>query len=253
MSDSHGTTGNPYGDPQDSGPSGPPPPPPNPYDPAGQPQPGQQPSGQPSPGSTPQSPYGQPPAAPYGQGRTQSFREMYGETAPEVPSDYALHGYGGGQQVADDKRPGTVTAAAIITLVFSGLTAVLFGLALIALMVARQDVTDAIDDELAKQPGMEDIVADDVTTIILVVVAIMLIWTLISCLLAVLVMRRSNVARILLVISSAFSLLGSLISIGSGLSAVSLLASGAVIVLLFVGGANEWFRSKNQPYGLRPA
>ena len=55
-------------------------------------------------------------------------------------------------------------------------------------------------------------------------------------------LRRSNVARILLVISSAVVALFSLLSITSGVSAVWLVAAIAVIVLLFVGGAGDWFK-----------
>jgi hypothetical protein len=250
MSDSHGNSGNPYGDPPgSSGPSGPPPPPPNPYDQPGPPSEGT-PSPEATPASAPSDPYGQPaaPANPYGE-RKQSYREKYGEApSPEqaFPPGYAVHGYAA-PGIDPQKRPGTVTAAGIITLVFAGLSVALYGIVLIALVVARQDVTEAIDDELAKQPGMEDIAADDVTSVILVVVAILLIWSLITCLLGVLVLRRSNIARILLVVSSSVTLLGSLLSITSGLSIITLLASGAVIVLLFVGGANEWFRHQHRP------
>ena len=64
-----------------------------------------------------QDPYGQQPGGqpyPYGQ----------------QPSD--------GQQPAGDRRPGTVTAAAWITIVFSALTAVLFGA--VAAVTAEQNV-----------------------------------------------------------------------------------------------------------------
>ena len=71
-----------------------------------------------------------------------------------------------------------------------------------------------------------------------------LVWCLIACILAVLVLRRSNAARITLVVSSAVTALFSLFGIGSGVSAVTLLAAVAVIVLLFVGGANDWFKGK---------
>ena len=63
---------------------------------------------------------------------------------------------------------------------------------------------------------------------------------------AVLVLRRSNAARITLVVSSAVTALISLFGIGSGVSAITLLAAVAVIVLLFVGGANDWFKGKGQ-------
>ena len=58
-------------------------------------------------------------------------------------------------------------------------------------------------------------------------------------------LRRSNAARITLVVSSAVTALVSLIGIGSGVSALTLIAAIAVIVLLFTGGAGDWFKRKN--------
>ena len=58
-------------------------------------------------------------------------------------------------------------------------------------------------------------------------------------------LRRSNGARIALVISSAVSAVLSLLAIGSLLSGLWLIASIAVIVLLFTGGAGDWFKNKN--------
>ena len=56
------------------------------------------------------------------------------------------------------------------------------------------------------------------------------------------VLRRSNVARILLVISASVAAVFSLIGITSGFSLVPLVACLATIVLLFVGGAGDWFK-----------
>src|SRR5687767_1756937 len=78
-----------------------------------------QPSGQPNP-------YGQPPTGepyPYGQ-------QPYGQQ----PS------YGQSPGPGRDRRPGTVTAAAWITIVFSAIVAVIFGLTTLGLIVARDQV-----------------------------------------------------------------------------------------------------------------
>jgi hypothetical protein len=173
--------------------------------------------------STP-SPYGQQPAGqPYGYGQQPS----YGQPATM-------------QQPGGDRRPGTVTAAAWITIVFSGITAALFGLAGLGLLVARDEVVA----EMEKQPEFQDlqIDLDQAYGVGVAFVLGFVVWAVIAVVLAVFVLRRSNVARILLVISSAVVALFSLISIGSVVSAVTLLASGAVIVLLFVGGAGDWFK-----------
>ena len=71
-----------------------------------------------------------------------------------------------------------------------------------------------------------------------------------------LVLRRSNVARILLVISASVTALLSLLSITSGISLVVLIAAVATIVLLFAGGASAWFKrlpAYDGGYGGHPA
>ena len=69
--------------------------------------------------------------------------------------------------------------------------------------------------------------------------------------LAVFAMRRSNGARIGLVVSAALAAILSLIAITSGLSAVSLIGCIAVIVLLFTGGAGAWYAGKSGGTGHR--
>jgi hypothetical protein len=138
-----------------------------------------------------------------------------------------------------------VTAASVITLIFSGLSLLLYAFALIAMVVAKDEVVD----EITRQPGFDDsgISADSAFGVVVVFVALFLLWSLIAAILAVLVLRRSNAARITLVVSSAVTALFSLFAIGSLVSAVPLLAAIAVIVMLFTGGANDWFRSKGRP------
>ena len=69
---------------------------------------------------------------------------------------------------------------------------------------------------------------------------------MIACVLAVFAMRRSNVSRILLVISASVAGLLSLLAIGSVVSAVWLLACIAVVVLLFTGGAGDWYARRRR-------
>lgn len=190
--------------------------------------PGETPAG----GQPPQNPYGQPQAGdPYGQ----PAQPAYGQPA------YGQPGYAapGGDP---DKRPGTVTAAGIITIVFSGLSLLLYAFILVALVVAK----DAVLDEIETQPGFEDagISANDALGVVVGVVGVFAIWCLIATILGFLVLRRSNAARILLVVSSSVTALLSLLAIGSGLSALTLIAAIATIVLLFTGGAGDWFKRK---------
>ena len=202
------TPGNPYGEPA------------NPY---GQPQ-------QPSPSQPPA--YGQPPQ--YGQQPAYGQPPQYGQ-----PPGY----YAGGSSPDPDKRPGTVTAAAVVTLLFSGLTLALFAFAMIALGVER----DSVLDEFENEPGLEEVSPDDLFAVMMVVLGVFLIWSLAAFVLAILVMRRSNVARILLIISASMTALLSLLAILSAISAVTLIAAIAVVVLLLTGGAREWFARKDTP------
>lgn len=190
-------------------------------DPYGTPPASPNPYGQPSGG---QPAYGQPPAAPYGQ-----QQQPYGAPTGDP-----------------DKRPGTVTAAGIISIVMSTLSLLLFLGVTIAIFVARDDVEDAINDEIANQQGMEDISAGDISAVLLVVMLVLVVWSLSAIVLSVLTLKRHNWARIMLVVSAAVTALFSLIGITSGVSALSLIAAVAVIVLLFTGGANQWF-AKRQP------
>jgi hypothetical protein len=198
----------------------------------------------PGPTHTPygQDPYGSPPQGnPYGH---QPYgRQPYGQPVP-------------------DRRPGTVTAAAWIAIVFSGITALFLGLGALGLVVARDDLVDEIEREMESGAAGTDVQLDvDPESIVGVLVAVILVliaWALVSIVLAVFVLRRSNVARILLVISSGVVALFSLIGIASGISLVWLMASIATIVLLFVGGAGDWFKgtpaytATPAPYGGQP-
>ncbi|MGH3307907.1 MAG: hypothetical protein ACRDOX_09470, partial [Nocardioides sp.] len=116
------------------------------------PPPSQNPYGQP-PSGQPASPYGEQPAQqqnPYGAPAQQPG---YGQPPPYAGQQpaYGQPGYGYGGP-ATDKRPGSVTAAAVITLIFSGLSLLLFAFFLVAMVVAK----DEFLDEMTGQPGFED-------------------------------------------------------------------------------------------------
>ena len=179
------------------------------------------------PGPT-HTPYGQ--SSPYGQ---PAQGQPYGQ------QPYGQQPYG--SPVGDaGKRPTTVTAAAWISIVFSALTGALFGLIGFGLLVAR----DQVIDEIRKSPDYQNL-DFDVDQAYGVAVAMMFgifVWCVIAIVLSVFVLRRSNVARILLTISSAVVAVLSLLGIAGGLPIVTLIASVAVIVLLYVGGAGAWFK-----------
>lgn len=192
----------------------------------------------------PANPYGQPPASPYGQ--QPPAADPYGQQPPASPygQQYAP-AYGGPPARDPDKRPGTVTAAGITTIVLAGLSFLLYAVVAVATLVVRDDMIDAIEDELT--PSQRDSFSgDDLATFITVIVLVFAVWCLIAVVLGIFAMRRSNVARVLLVISSVMTALISLLGITSGVSAVTLIGGVAVVVLLFTGGANDWFARRGQ-------
>ncbi|WP_182524839.1 hypothetical protein [Nocardioides dongkuii] len=180
---------------------------------------GQQPYGQ-QPYGQSSSPYGQQPTPPYG--------------GPPAPSG------------DPDRRPGTVTAAAITTIVMSALAFLLFGGVALMMLVLRDDMVSEIEKQL-RQENIRDFTGDELATIVIVTTLAFALWALVALVLAVLAMRRSQVARTMLVVSAAVTALVCVPTVGSVVSVVPFLAAVAVIVLLFTGGANEWYARRGQP------
>ena len=248
MSDSTGN--NPYGgepgEPSRQQPPAYPPPQQNPY---GQPPtspPTDQPASQPEPpASQPEQPFGQPaPQQGYGQpqyGQPQYGQPQYGTPAP--PS-----GYGNPTGPDPDKRPTTVTIAAVVTMVLSGITLAILVIGTAALGIARDEVVDQLEGE----PGLEGIDPSQIVSVLFVVFGAFIVWCLIAIVLAIFAMRRSNGARIGLVVSSALTAALSLLAITSGTSIITLVAAIAVIVCLFAGGASQWYSRKSGSYGSGP-
>ena len=231
-------------DPHEDGSSGPPPYGGAPYGtpPDRQAPPGPPPYGAPY-GTPPQSqaPYGQ---APYGQA-------PYGQ-APYGQPGYPVPGYGSTQPRRDpDSRPVTVTIAAVLTWVGAGVTATLM-LAFVAILAGGSDAFIR-EFERAAQGTDLTLSANQVLAIGWTVAAVFLVWSLAAIVLAVLAFRRSNAARIALVVSSVMTALLSLFGITSGLSAITLILGVATVVLLFTGGANQWYsRRRSHPGPLPP-
>lgn len=227
---------------------------------------GQQPS-PPDPGQDPygQSPYGQ---DPYGQSPpAQNQQGQQGQGQPGQPSQawpqpqYAQQPqpqysqqYAGppayGQPQDPDKRPVTVTVAAWLTWVFSALTLAAFVVVVFVILAARDRLVEGMRSE--PQFQQLDVVPDDVIAVLWVLSAICLFWCVASAVLAFLAYHRVSWARIALVVSAAMAALFSLAAVASLVSALNLIAAGATVVLLFTGGANEWYSRKGGGYPSYP-
>lgn len=173
----------------------------------------------------PPTPHGQPqeqPQSPYGFEQPQQ-----GWTPPPAPPR------------DPGKRPGTVTAASIITIVSSLVALLGTGLGLVALLVARDDVMSEMED----QPGFDaaGLDADALYDVFVVSLIVFVVWCLVGVILGFWALSRSNVARATLTVSAALTALVSLVAIMSLVSAIPLLAAIAVLVLLYVGGSSEWY------------
>jgi len=235
MTDTHGSGTEPAGEQDASG---------------APPAPQQQP--QPYPQTYPQT-YAPPPTQAYGQpygqvhgvppggaappGHYPYGQQPYGQYAPQL---YAQPGYGPpGYGLRDPhRRPGTVLAAGIVTLVLSGITLLLAGMMLFGVVVASAEFIDGFTGEA----GLDSADEDSLFVVIVVVLAVMVIWCSAAIVLAILTLRRVNWARITLVVSASVTVAVSLVAIGGGASVVTLLGGIAVIILLFTGGAGEWYR-----------
>lgn len=210
---------------------------------------GQQPPGYPPPAGQPAPPYGQQPTpSPYEQPRSgpPGFTEQYGQQYGQPA--YGRPAYGPPSAGASDRRPGTVTTAGVLTLVFSGLALLMFGFVLVAVLVAR----DMMATELESAPGLEGISVDQIVTVAAVTMGILAVWAVIAMILAVFAMRRSNGARIGLVISavvtalfSGLSLLGAADPASLGLILIVFAAAVTTVVCLFAGGASAWYAGRH--------
>ncbi len=192
-----------------------------------------------------QQPYGVPPAGATPPGHYAYGEQPYGRYAPHL---YGQPGFGPpGFGVRDpNARPATVMAAGIVTFVSCGLVLLMQGFFLLVLLVAH-----ALD--LSEDPFFD---GSTMPGVAIGMLAVALVWSVVAIGLARYALRRSNGARIALAVSSGLTVAVCLLASISGAfpSILVLLAAIAVIVLLFTGGAGEWYRGRHdvepvdQPY-----
>ena len=132
------------------------------------------------------------------------------------------------------KRPGTVTAAAVLTWVGCALAAV--GSVLLAALSGADAFLDSFLQETDGQ-----FTRGEAQGLLVGVGVVGFVWSVIASVLAVLTVKRHGWARIVLTVSAVMAAMTSLVLILSFFSVVTLVLAVAAVVLLYVGGANDWF------------
>ena len=178
--------------------------------------------------SDPSNPYGQP--AGFGQ---QPYQPQPPAYHPQSYADPYAPAPGPG------RRPGTVTAASVITFIMAGLALLVCALLIVVGVSGYEDFYDGFRD--GSGGTYDDLTDSEIGTILAIVGVVLAIWSVAAILLAVLVLRRSNVSRILLVVSSAGCAVVSLLGALAIFPVLWVIAAIVVIVLVFTGGANAWF------------
>ncbi|MGA8846454.1 MAG: hypothetical protein WB471_07575, partial [Nocardioides sp.] len=154
-----------------------------------------------------------------------------------------LHDAPASTQAGVRKRPGTVTAAAMIAILASGLALAGLLVSLLYLVSSRAEFLEQIDEQLATSSAYADISADTLADAAIGFLVVLAVWCLVAIGLAIATLRGSNAARIGLVVSGLLSALVSLLGALVIVPLVLTIASIATVVLLFTGGAGEWFAS----------
>ena len=120
-------------------------------------------------------------------------------------------------------------AAAIVTWVCSAITLLGTASLLVFLMGAGEPILDSFD---GSRP------------VVIAITVVIAVWSVAACLLACWALTGRSWARVLLTISAGATVVVSTAVFWLGVPFVSLFGGIAVLVLLFIGGANEWYRAQ---------
>jgi len=140
----------------------------------------------------------------------------------------------------EDERPATVTAACALTAIVAMFTFAILCFVGYGLLHDR----DEFVDDLSDAQDLHGLAPDDVYTFLLVTLGVLLVWTLVAFVLALLAYRRSNAARLALVVSSVVTALLSLLTILTVAPIISMVCATAVVVMLTSRSAREWYETR---------
>ena len=145
-----------------------------------------------------------------------------------------------------DRRPGTVTAATVVTAAASGLASLCLGFMLTALVISRDRVDDAVREDEDLQRLDFDVVR--AVEIFQWVVVGLLAWSLAAIVVALFAHQRSRAARwVLAVFAGVAAIVSALLGIVAVFPLLWTAACVAVVVLLFTGRAAEWYAESPPP------
>jgi len=144
-------------------------------------------------------------------------------------SAYPREGPGGWPEPVT--RPGTIVAAATLTWVSVVCSIFVTLLALVMVLWLGSGILDAFS-------GPDD----HPRRYVIGGAAVLVMWSLVAAWLAWQVMRRRRWARWALAVSALVTVVVSTLSVTLVVTAGPLIAGVGVLVLLFTGGANDWFR-----------
>ena len=133
-------------------------------------------------------------------------------------------------------RPGTLTAAGVITVVMSGIAFLATGITGLVFAFSKDTLEDA--SELQEIAADSEVSVSDLVTVIGIMCLVAAVFAAVALILGVLLLQNKRV-RTPLVVITAIAVVMSLLAFPIGLLWV--LAEVLVIVFCFVGGASAWF------------
>jgi hypothetical protein len=160
------------------------------------------------------------------------------EDRPEYRPEYRT------ERATGSPRPGSVTGAAVVTVVSSAIVLSVLTVVLLFVLGDRAGFEQEVSDELASQSAYGDVEASSVTGVLIGAIVVFLVWSVVAIVLALLTVRGSNVARITLVVSAIAAALVSLVAALAVFPLVVTVACIAVAVLLLRGEASAWFEAR---------
>ncbi len=203
-----------------------------------------------TPPAQPSDPQGQqspPPLPPYPGGADGQSQQP--GAYPPPPGAYPPPGSyppPGGYGPPADERPGTVTGAAVTSIVLASLGMLLFGIVGLFALAAG----DEFVDEMYGTTGFENFTRgelEDIASVIGIVCLAVAAVSLLTVVTATLSLRRHNWARIVTVIvAGGWIVMGVVNLVFGSPGGVLTIAAGATVMLLYLTGrANAWYRGKN--------